>query len=211
MANTLLEKLENDLTKEISKVIIEERNIMLLEQYGIKDILYFDDRKLFESLKGDEDYEEFKFIMGRLRYIIPSLMKKLISIGAKKSVEFVCKYAKKLYEKQKQSAALRYVFYGLVYIAMTAGIYTCHKYNEKPVIPDTKIEYSDSTQTMTVYEEDEPSVVFVMDENKQPEIVRPSEVPQPKNNVKNTVDMHDLSAVEPETEEKKSSKLSVKS
>lgn len=166
---------------------------------------------MFESLAGDEDYEEFKFIMGRLRWIIPSLIKKLTQIGAKKAVELVCKYGKKLYNAQKKSAAIRYILYGLVFIAITTGIYTVKTYNEKPVIPDTKVEYSDEDKSMVVYEEDKATAKFVMDENEEPTIVRPDDnkIPDTRN-VNNTTTDNNTEAILDDTDEKKKSQLSTK-
>ena len=127
------------------------KNILL--EYGVYDIFY--SRKLYESESTNKnDWEEVKDLLAQLGKVSGTLMQKLLSIGKRKTVEICVKAAKNIYKSTHDNAeAIRYLFYSLLFFVVGYGGNTIKdRYNEKPIVPGTTIEYKtiDGVDTMTV-------------------------------------------------------------
>ncbi len=125
----------------------------ILKEYKIYD-LYFS-RMLYETESSNpSEWSEIKDLMHQLGRITGTLMKKLISLGYRKSVDLCVKGAKNIYKRTKDTGtAVKYLFYALLFFIIGYGGNTIkEKYNEKPIIPGTHLDFKeiDRNQTLIV-------------------------------------------------------------
>lgn len=145
--------IETELKRAFNKVVSEEKDIKLLKEYGLYEMFYENvSRRLYEEYnKEDEDYEEFKFILGRLRELVPVLMKRLISKGFHKAVKFIADKAKEGFKGNHKVMALKGLLFSLVMLCIAISGDFVNKYNSKPILPDTQIEYYDDVEDDVQY------------------------------------------------------------
>lgn len=159
-----------------------DSNQELLKEYGIYDMLN-DNAVLFEQNYNleDEDWEEFKFVMGRLKELIPSLMKRLISKGYRKAVSYLCSKARDTYNNKKTGkiTAVKTLFFGLLMLCTSLSVSFLKNYNDKPVFPQTRVEIITEEDAEYMIVEDSSGhgemIVYEKTEDGFPEIVEKTE------------------------------------
>lgn len=139
----------------------------------------FSDESINEAINLDstKDKEDVRRLMGRLKVIIPALIKRLVKIGVKESVLAIIKTYKAAHKFDKNhNHILREMFFALLMLAVgMLGNEMIHKYNENPVEKGTQIHYDKQRETMTVTNENGENVLELeMDENGVPQVVEQS-------------------------------------
>ena len=149
--------MQNDINENIRMQLRraneEQQSINVLKEFGIYDLYY--SRKLYETESVNKnDWNEVKDLLGQLGKVTGRLISKLLSIGKRKTVELCVKAAKNIYQTTKDNGeAIRYLFYSLLFFVVGyTGNMMKERYNEKPIIPGTHIEYEtkNGVDTMTV-------------------------------------------------------------
>lgn len=184
MHNKRLNILIESEMKRLSSILNEERNeYHILEEYGLSEMFSIRSYsyRLFENVsQEDEDYEEFKFILGRLKELVPLMMKRLIQKGFQKAVRFIADESKKAFTGPDKLKAVKKLFFSLLILCAGLSIKFIDTYNEKPVIPQTRIEYISeedmNTLVVTDMETEEPVMVIEQsNEDEFPEVIEKTE------------------------------------
>ena len=145
--------INENIRMQVRRATDEQQTINLLKEFGIYDLYY--SRKLYETESVNKnDWDEVKDLLGQLGKVTGRLISKLLSIGKRKTIELCVKAAKSIYQSTKDNGeAIRYLFYSLLFFVVGyTGNTLKERYNEKPIIPGTHIEYEtkDGVDTMTV-------------------------------------------------------------
>ena len=86
LKNDTFNKLYENCQNQVTQLVYENECDMILKEYGIYEM--FSDENINEAINLDstKDKEDVRRLMGRLKVIIPALIKRLVKIGAKESV-----------------------------------------------------------------------------------------------------------------------------
>ena len=177
LKNDTFNKLYENCQNQVTQLVYENECDMILKEYGIYEM--FSDESINEAINLDstKDKEDMRRLMGRLKVIIPALIKRLVKIGAKESVMATIKTYKAAIKFDKNhNHILREMFFALLMLAVgMVGNEMIHKYNENPVEKGTQIQYDEQSETMTVTNEKGDNVLELeMDEKGVPQVVEQS-------------------------------------
>ena len=177
LKNDTFNKLYENCQNQVTQLVYENECDMILKEYGIYEM--FSDESINEAINLDstKDKEDMRRLMGRLKVIIPALIKRLVKIGAKESVMATIKTYKAAIKFDKNhNHVLREMFFALLMLAVgMVGNEMIHKYNENPVEKGTQIQYDEQSETMTVTNEKGDNVLELeMDEKGVPQVVEQS-------------------------------------
>ena len=174
LKNDTFNKLYENCQNQVTRMVYENECDMILKEYGIYEM--FLDESINEAINLDstKDKEDVRRLMGRLKVIIPALIKRLVKIGAKESVLATIKTYKAAIKFDKNhNHVLREMFFALLMLAVgMVGNEMIHKYNENPVEKGTQIQYDKQSETMTVTNEKGENVLELeMDGQGVPQVV----------------------------------------
>ena len=177
LKNDTFNKLYENCQNQVTQLVYENECDMILKEYGIYEM--FSDESINEAINLDstKDKEDMRRLMGRLKVIIPALIKRLVKIGAKESVMATIKTYKAARKFDKNhNHVLREMFFALLMLAVgNIGNQMIYKYNENPVEKGTQIQYDKQSETMTVTNEAGDNVLELeMDEKGVPQVVEQS-------------------------------------
>ena len=177
LKNDTFNKLYENCQNQVTQLVYENECDMILKEYGIYEM--FSDESINEAINLDssKDKEDVRRLMGRLKVIIPALIKKLVKIGAKESVMATIKTYKAAIKFDKNhNHVLREMFFALLMLAVgMVGNEMIHKYNENPVEKGTQIQYDKNSETMTVTNDNGDNVLELeMDGQGVPQVVEQS-------------------------------------
>ena len=177
LKNDTFNKLYENCQNQVTQLVYENECDMILKEYGIYEM--FLDESINEAINLDstKDKEDVRRLMGRLKVIIPALIKRLVKIGAKESVLATIKTYKAAIKFDKNhNHILREMFFALLMLAVgMVGNEMIHKYNENPVEKGTQIQYDKQSETMTVTNDNGENILELeMDEKGVPQVVEQS-------------------------------------
>ena len=119
LKNDTFNKLYENCQNQVTQLLYENECDMILKEYGIYEM--FSDESINEAIDLDstKDKEDMRRLMGRLKVIIPALIKKLVKIGAKESVVATIKTYKAARKFDKNhNHVLRELFFALLMLAV---------------------------------------------------------------------------------------------
>ena len=177
LKNDTFNKLYENCQNRVTCLVYENECDMILKEYGIYEM--FSDESINEAINLDstKDKEDVRRLMGRLKVIIPALIKRLVKIGAKESVLATIKTYKAAIKFDKNhNHVLREMFFALLMLAVgMVGNEMIHKYNENPVEKGTQIQYDKQSETMTVTNDNGENILELeMDGQGVPQVVEQS-------------------------------------
>ena len=119
LKNDTFNKLYENCQNQVTQLVYENECDMILKEYGIYEM--FSDESINEAINLDstKDKEDVRRLMGRLKVIIPALIKRLVKIGAKESVMATIKTYKAAIKFDKNNNhVLREMFFALLMLAV---------------------------------------------------------------------------------------------
>ena len=139
--------------QRLREITRQQDSMAMLREFGVYD-LYFN-RRLYETESVNKnDWTEIKDLLGQMGRITGTLMKKLVSVGKRKTVELCVDAAKAIYKKYRDTGeAVRYLFWTLLFFVVGyTGNTMKERYNTSPIVPNTQISYEtvEGVDTMTV-------------------------------------------------------------
>lgn len=174
LKNDTFNKLYENCQNQVTQLVYENECDMILKEYGIYEMFSVESINEAINLDSTKDKEDMRRLMGRLKVIIPALIKRLVKIGAKESVVATIKTYKAARKFDKNhNHILRQMFFALLMLAVGMdGDCMIHKYNENPVENGTQIQYDKQSETMTVTNENGDNVLELeMDGQGVPQVV----------------------------------------
>ena len=148
-----MQDINESVRQRLRELTRQQDSIAMLKEFGVYDLYY--SRKLYETESVNQnDWAEVKELLGQMGRITGTLMKKLVSMGKRSSVELCVKAAKAIYKKYHDTGeAVRYLFWTLMFfIVGYTGNTIKDQYNSKPIVLNTHIAYDtiDGVDTLTV-------------------------------------------------------------
>ena len=119
LKNDTFNKLYENCQNQVTQLVYEKECDTILKEYGIYEM--FSDDSINEAIDLDstKDKEDMRRLMGRLKVIIPALIKRLVKIGAKESVVATIKTYKAARKFDKNNNhVLREMFFALLMLAV---------------------------------------------------------------------------------------------
>lgn len=177
LKNDTFNKLYENCQNQVTRMVYENECDMILKECGIYEMFSYESINEAINLDSTKDKEDMRRLMGRLKVIIPALIKRLVKIGAKESVVATIKTYKAAHRFDKNNNhILREIFFALLMLAVgIVGDEMIHKYNENPVEKGTQIQYDKYSETMTVTNDNGENVLELeLDGQGVPQVVKQS-------------------------------------
>ena len=145
--------INESIKQQLRNLTNNQESLQMLHEFGIYD--WYFSKKLYETESVNQnEWAEVKELLAQMGKITGTLIKKLVHMGYRKSVELCVDAAKKIYRLHKDTGeAVRYLFWTLLmFVVGYTGNTLKDQYNDKPVVPGTHIEYAQENgiDTLTV-------------------------------------------------------------
>lgn len=106
--------INESIKQQLRNLTKNQESIQMLHEFGVYD--WYFSKKLYETESVNQnEWAEVKELLAQMGKITGTLMKKLVHMGYRKSVELCVDAAKKIYKLHKDTGeAVRYLFWTLL-------------------------------------------------------------------------------------------------